>query len=124
MRISPNISAIRNSSKSRSKTLLSADYAKQRRTQIRMDRANPNIGPGDAKLVAGDTTYLTVADKDGMMVSLIQSNYADLGSGLVADGLGLHVPRPRRPVLAGRALAQRLCARRSGPSTPSFLPSS
>jgi gamma-glutamyltranspeptidase/glutathione hydrolase len=70
------------------KTLLSADYAKQRRSQIHMDRANPNIGPGDAKLTAGDTTYLTVADKDGMMVSLIQSNYADLGSGLVADGLG------------------------------------
>ncbi|MEA2824254.1 MAG: gamma-glutamyltranspeptidase / glutathione hydrolase [Alphaproteobacteria bacterium] len=70
------------------KTLLSADYAKQRRAQIHMDRANPNIGPGDAKLVAGDTTYLTVADKDGMMISLIQSNYADLGSGLVADGLG------------------------------------
>ena len=70
------------------KTLLSADYAKQRRSQIHMDRANPNIGPGDAKLIAGDTTYLTVADKDGMMVSLIQSNYADLGSGLVADGLG------------------------------------
>jgi gamma-glutamyltranspeptidase/glutathione hydrolase len=70
------------------KTLLSADYAKQRRAQIHMDRANPNIGPGEAKLIAGDTTYLTVADKDGMMVSLIQSNYADLGSGLVADGLG------------------------------------
>jgi gamma-glutamyltranspeptidase/glutathione hydrolase len=70
------------------KTLISADYAKQRRTQIRMDRANPNIGPGEAKLVKGDTTYLTIADKDGMMVSLIQSNYADLGSGLVADGLG------------------------------------
>ncbi|HYK80810.1 MAG TPA: gamma-glutamyltransferase, partial [Micropepsaceae bacterium] len=70
------------------KTLLSADYAKQRRTQIHMDRANPNIGPGEAKLIAGDTTYLTVADKDGMMISLIQSNYADLGSGLVADGLG------------------------------------
>ena len=47
-----------------------------------MDRANPNIGPGDAKLIAGDTTYLTVADKDGMMVSLIQSNYADLGFAL------------------------------------------
>ena len=36
----------------------------------------------------GDTTYLTVADKDGMMVSLIQSNYRGLGSGLVPDGLG------------------------------------
>jgi gamma-glutamyltranspeptidase/glutathione hydrolase len=70
------------------KTLISADYAKQRRAQIHMDRANPNIGPGEAKLIKGDTTYLTIADKDGMMVSLIQSNYADLGSGLVADGLG------------------------------------
>jgi len=70
------------------KTLISTDYAKQRRTQIRLDRANPNIGPGEAKLGPGDTTYLTIADKDGMMVSLIQSNYADLGSGLVADGLG------------------------------------
>ncbi|MEO1172599.1 MAG: gamma-glutamyltransferase, partial [Myxococcota bacterium] len=36
----------------------------------------------------GDTTYLTVADKDGMMVSLIQSNYRGMGSGLVPDGLG------------------------------------
>jgi gamma-glutamyltranspeptidase/glutathione hydrolase len=70
------------------KALISAEYAKQRRAQIHMDRANPNIGPGDANLIKGDTTYLTVADKDGMMVSLIQSNYADLGSGLVADGLG------------------------------------
>ena len=69
-------------------TLISAEYAKQRRTQIHMDRANPNIGPGEAMLIKGDTTYLTIADKDGMMVSLIQSNYADLGSGLVPDGLG------------------------------------
>ena len=53
-----------------------------------MDRVNPNVGPDEAKLAVGDTTYLTVADKDGMMVSLIQSNYADLGSGLVPDGLG------------------------------------
>jgi gamma-glutamyltranspeptidase/glutathione hydrolase len=36
----------------------------------------------------GDTTYLTVADRDGMMVSLIQSNYRGMGSGLVPDGLG------------------------------------
>ena len=70
------------------KELLSDAYAKQRRALIKMDRANPNIGPGDAKLNTGDTTYLAVADKDGMMVSLIQSNYDDLGSGLVPDGLG------------------------------------
>ncbi len=42
----------------------------------------------DKKLQDGDTTYLTVTDKDGMMVSLIQSNYRGMGSGLVADGLG------------------------------------
>lgn len=42
----------------------------------------------DAKLKDGDTTYLTVTDSDGMMVSLIQSNYRGMGSGLVADGLG------------------------------------
>lgn len=42
----------------------------------------------DEKLKDGDTTYLTVTDKNGMMVSLIQSNYRGMGSGLVADGLG------------------------------------
>jgi len=42
----------------------------------------------DAKLEDGDTTYLTTADSNGMMVSLIQSNYRGMGSGLVADGLG------------------------------------
>ena len=42
----------------------------------------------DIKLQDGDTTYLTVTDKDGMMVSLIQSNYRGMGSGLVPDELG------------------------------------
>jgi gamma-glutamyltranspeptidase/glutathione hydrolase len=36
----------------------------------------------------GDTTYFTVADRDGMMISMIQSNFRGMGSGLVADGLG------------------------------------
>lgn len=45
-------------------------------------------GETDAALRDGDTTYLTVTDKDGMMVSLIQSNYRGMGSGLVADGMG------------------------------------
>ncbi|MGQ0742658.1 MAG: gamma-glutamyltransferase [Alphaproteobacteria bacterium] len=70
------------------KTLISDAYASDRRKQIRLDRANPSIGPGEATLEQGDTTYLTVADKDGMMVSLIQSNYRGMGSGLVPDGLG------------------------------------
>lgn len=68
--------------------LISSDYAAKRRALIGMDRANPNVPPGDVKLSQGDTTYLTTADKDGMMVSLIQSNYRGMGSGLVPDGLG------------------------------------
>ncbi|MGA8277251.1 MAG: gamma-glutamyltransferase [Rhodanobacteraceae bacterium] len=70
------------------KGLLSEGYADQRRKLIRVGKANPDIGPGDPKLFNGDTTYFTTADKDGMMVSMIQSNYRGMGSGLVADGLG------------------------------------
>ena len=47
-----------------------------------------SIREADTKLQDGDTTYLTVADESGMMVSLIQSNYRGMGSGLVADGMG------------------------------------
>jgi gamma-glutamyltranspeptidase / glutathione hydrolase len=68
--------------------LLTDSYIRGRRALIKMDKANPDVGPGDPKQTSGDTTYFSVADKDGMMVSLIQSNYADLGSGLVPDGLG------------------------------------
>ena len=42
----------------------------------------------DAKLRRGDTIYLTVADKDRNMVSLIQSNYRGMGSGMCPPGLG------------------------------------
>lgn len=69
--------------------LLSDAYGKQRFALIDPKKATPEFGPGQPKLEGeGDTTYLTVADKDGMMVSLIQSNYRGMGSGLVADGLG------------------------------------
>ena len=70
------------------KGLLSDAYADERRKLIDLTHANPNIGPGEPKLKDGDTIYLTAADKDGMMVSLIQSNYRGMGSGLVADHLG------------------------------------
>jgi gamma-glutamyltranspeptidase/glutathione hydrolase len=43
---------------------------------------------GNPALLDGDTIYLTTADSDGMMVSLIQSNYRGMGSGLSPDGLG------------------------------------
>ena len=40
------------------------------------------------KLENGDTIYLTTSDQDGNMVSLIQSNYRGMGSGMVPPGLG------------------------------------
>jgi gamma-glutamyltranspeptidase/glutathione hydrolase len=54
---------------------------------IDMLAARERVGHGDPKLEKGDTIYLTVADKEGMMVSLIQSNYLAMGAGLVPDGL-------------------------------------
>jgi gamma-glutamyltranspeptidase / glutathione hydrolase len=68
--------------------LISGKYAAERRALIKPDRALTDVGPGELGLQDGDTTYLTVADKNGMMVSLIQSNYRGMGSGLVADRLG------------------------------------
>ncbi len=69
--------------------LLTAAYADRRRALISADQAMPTVGAGDpAALEDGDTTYLTVADQNGMMVSLIQSNYRGMGTGLVPDGLG------------------------------------
>jgi gamma-glutamyltranspeptidase/glutathione hydrolase len=68
--------------------LLSADYVASRRALIDPARAATSVDHGDPKLIAGDTTYLCTADQDGMMVSLIQSNYRGMGSGLVPDGLG------------------------------------
>lgn len=67
-------------------------YNAKRSELIDPARAMPEVAPGteitDAALRQGDTTYLTVTDKDGMMVSLIQSNYRGMGSGLVPDGMG------------------------------------
>jgi gamma-glutamyltranspeptidase / glutathione hydrolase len=67
--------------------LISKDYAAQRAKLIHPDRVLSPIHPGEAS-GHGDTTYFTVADQAGMMVSMIQSNYKGMGSGLVADGLG------------------------------------
>ncbi len=67
--------------------LLTDEYTAARRAMIQPDRAMPP--PPHAELrIDGDTTYLTTADSSGMMVSLIQSNYRGMGSGLVPDGLG------------------------------------
>jgi gamma-glutamyltranspeptidase / glutathione hydrolase len=67
--------------------LNSKAYAKERAKLIKLNAINDHVTPGQAPS-HGDTTYFTTADKDGMMVSIIQSNFRGMGSGLVADGLG------------------------------------
>jgi len=69
--------------------LISKEYAAERRKLISPDKALKEVQPGTPKqLEEGDTIYMTVADADGMMVSLIQSNYRGMGSGMAPPGLG------------------------------------
>ena len=68
--------------------LISKDYADERRKLITDSKAAASYPSGDAILEHGDTIYLTVADKDGNMVSLIQSNYGGMGSGMTPGKLG------------------------------------
>ncbi len=69
--------------------LISKAYAKERGKLLSMERAARSIEPGIIpELNEGDTIYMTVADADGMMVSLIQSNYRGMGSGMAPPGLG------------------------------------
>jgi gamma-glutamyltranspeptidase/glutathione hydrolase len=68
--------------------LISKDYAARRRRLISSERAALEQEPGDAVPRTGDTVYLTTADRDGNMVSLIQSNFRGMGSGLCPFGLG------------------------------------
>ncbi|WP_226467463.1 gamma-glutamyltransferase [Luteimonas panaciterrae] len=69
--------------------LISKAYAKERGKGISLDKAARVVAPGiPAQVNEGDTIYLTTADADGMMVSLIQSNYRGMGSGMAPPGLG------------------------------------
>ena len=68
--------------------LVSKGYADIRRELISADEAALTYPAGDAKLESGDTVYLAVADNDGNMVSLIQSNYCGMGSGMTPGDLG------------------------------------
>ena len=64
--------------------LLSKEYAAENYAELKPYASNYDAG----KISAGETIYLTVADKDGNMISLIQSNYRGMGSGMVPPGLG------------------------------------
>ncbi|CAN5288708.1 gamma-glutamyltransferase [soil metagenome] len=68
--------------------LISKEYARARRELIDPEKAALSVAAGDARLESGDTIYLSVADSAGMMVSLIQSNYRGMGSGMTPGDLG------------------------------------
>src|SRR5213596_2798222 len=70
------------------KSLLSKEYATERRKLIDPDHATKKVEAGNPALDRGDTIYLCTADDEGNMVSLIQSNYRGMGSGIVVRGLG------------------------------------
>ena len=66
--------------------LISKEYSDLRRPEIAPNKAAQKVNAG--KIENGDTIYLTTADSEGNMVSLIQSNYRGMGSGMVPPGLG------------------------------------
>src|SRR6476646_1603933 len=68
--------------------LLSKEYAAERRKLINADHAAKTVEAGNPALDQGDTIYMCTADDEGNMVSLIQSNYRGMGSGIVVPGLG------------------------------------
>ena len=68
------------------KYLISKEYADIRRKDINSENSASTVSPGNIE--NGDTIYLTTADSEGNMVSLIQSNYRGMGSGMVPKGLG------------------------------------
>jgi len=68
--------------------LISKEYADRRRKLLDPQRAAAAYPVGNPALETGDTIYLTVADADGNMVSLIQSNYRGMGSGVTPGELG------------------------------------
>jgi gamma-glutamyltranspeptidase/glutathione hydrolase len=91
-------------------TLISKEWAVQRVKTIDADHANCDATAGEMP-AGSDTTYLSVVDRDGNMVSLIQSNFSAFGSGIVAAGTGFALHNrgalfnldPASPnVLAGR----------------------
>ena len=68
--------------------LLSKEYAAERRALIDPKLAAKRVDAGNPALQQGDTVYLTTADAEGNMVSLIQSNYRGMGSGVMVPGQG------------------------------------
>jgi gamma-glutamyltranspeptidase/glutathione hydrolase len=68
--------------------LLDADYLRRRAAAIDPWQARPEVRAGAVPERGSDTTYLAAMDREGNAVSLIQSNFANFGTGIVPDGLG------------------------------------
>ena len=68
------------------KKLISKEYANERNLLINKNKTLQSIDP--VEIENGDTIYLTVADKNGNMISLIQSNYRGMGSGVIPNNTG------------------------------------
>jgi gamma-glutamyltranspeptidase / glutathione hydrolase len=66
--------------------LLSKNYAEQRAKLIDPEKANCTVAPG--ALPTSDTTYFSVVDREGNILSIIQSNYESFGSGVTVEGMG------------------------------------
>ena len=68
--------------------ILSLSYARERARQIDPEKARCDVTPGNPLPAAGDTIYLSVVDREGNIVSLIESLYSSFGSGVVVDDFG------------------------------------
>jgi gamma-glutamyltranspeptidase/glutathione hydrolase len=71
--------------------MLSKEYAAERVKLIDTDKANCDPSAGQPLPGSGDTIYLSTIDKEGNMVSLIQSIYLSFGSGVAVEGYGFHL---------------------------------
>jgi gamma-glutamyltranspeptidase/glutathione hydrolase len=68
--------------------MISMEYARDRAKLIDPNRARCDVGPGNPPAIHGDTIYLSVVDREGNIVSLIQSVYEHFGSKVVVDDYG------------------------------------
>jgi gamma-glutamyltranspeptidase/glutathione hydrolase len=68
--------------------ILSKSYAAGRAASLDTERARCDAGPGEPMKFGPDTIYMSAVDKDGNIVSLIQSQFAEFGSGVGVEGFG------------------------------------
>jgi gamma-glutamyltranspeptidase/glutathione hydrolase len=71
------------------KGIISKEYAAQRAASIDLSKSHCPVEPGDPWKYGNDTTYLTTVDKEGNIVSLIQSLSGNFGSSIVVEGYGI-----------------------------------